>query len=116
MLAAVLALALPVQASSWLECEVQARLLDLQEAPDGEPHPARIRVLESVVSDGMAAIGSDCFEPGRELEIALTLPAVVPPGAAPVPGARVHLEYRHYSAMGPQGPVSRTTWRLLPSP
>lgn len=114
VLAVPLALALPVQASSWLECEVQARLLELQAAPD--PRPARIRVVGSVITDGMGGIGTDCFEPDRELEIALTLPTGIAAGEIPAPGATIYLEYSHYSAMGSQGAVSRTTWRLLPSP
>ena len=104
-LAVMVGFAAPAMASSWMECKGKGEVVESAAQEDGT-YALKVRVSESVVTDGMAEIGSHC--------IAGVFPVIVDVAADEdmKAGAEVDLKFRSYSGMGSEGPVTSNVWSL----
>ena len=105
-LAAIIGFATPAQASSWMNCKGKGEVVESTAQEDGT-YALKVRVKESVVTDGMAAEkGSNC--------IAGIFPVIVDVAADEdmKVGTEVPLKFHSYSGMGSEGPVSSNVWSL----
>lgn len=105
LLGAMVLYAAPVHASAWMECKGKGEVVSAAAQEDGT-YALKVRVKESVVTDGMASIGSDC--------VAGVFPVIVDVAAQEEKkaGSEVALKFRSYSGMGSEGPVSSNIWSL----
>lgn len=93
------------QASSWMECKGTGKVQKVQEQDDGT-HLIEVKLIEAVVTDGMAGKGDACFFGMFPVILEISSPESFDLGAV------VPLKYRSYSGMGENGPVSSNTWSL----
>lgn len=95
----------PAQASSWMECKGTGEVQKVQKQDDGT-YLVEARVIEAMITDGMAAIGESCI-----FGVVPVIVEISSPEAFDIE-AVVPLKYISYGAMGPEGPVSSQTWSL----
>lgn len=89
---------LPAQASSFMQCKVEAGVLKA----DSASGVYSIKVLDSITTGGQAGPGQPCIMAGHEMEIELK-------DKLPEQGA-VTLYYEYSDGMGPDGVVVNKSW------
>ena len=100
--AALLVSALPVQASAWLHCKIEATVLDVDDTS------YKIEVVSGTVVDGHQEKGVPCLKLGENYTIESNDHGLSA-------GQDVTFDYTYYSGMGPNGVVSDTKWKVLSS-
>lgn len=110
-LAMLVPLAAP--ASHWIECEVDAWLLETAVASEETPGGLVliIDVRSSRITDGMVLPGGDCVPTG-ERRIELVARSVLAPSQLTA-GSRHLFHYTDYGALTPSGPMQTQNWRLI---
>ena len=99
--------------STWIECRVQAEVLEILNENESESQHLRIKIIFSEVTDGFAEIGSECFEQGREFDVS---PELNDNTAEILVMKRdqISLRYSYYTSKTPNGEtISITTWEYL---
>lgn len=104
-LAALFCFAIPASASSWQVCKGTGEVVESTPQEDGT-FALKVRVKEAVITDGMASIGESCVSGIFPVIVDISAETDMKPGTA------VPLQFRSYSGMGENGPVSSQVWSL----
>lgn len=92
----------PAHASFWLHCAVDGKVIEADE------NSFKAEVLVGVVLGGHQEIGDACLKAGDTYDIEMDNHGLSA-------GDSVVLDYNYFDSMGPDGYISDTKWKILPS-